>query len=294
MNDIHFADIEDLNSLLNKISRDTELTEESHRYDFPPKFQEKKTPPDVKFPPDDDIEIQYNDSLNPTTVPTEKIENLYNKSNTSYADLDNEQIDMAHPNKSAFVKFKDIKTLDELLFKHALPQARYNVYCDLDGVLVDFDGGFARIFGEGTPNEFIAAHSKNKFFKALRSCSHFFRELDWLPDGEALWSYIQQYNPIILTAPVLNMEHCETDKIEWVKRHLGENVHVIVSSDKSAFADGASVLIDDQDKNILPWVAAGGIAIKHSSTDDTINRLEEIFHEGYKPSEISPIEELEK
>ena len=90
------------------------------------------------------------------------------------------------------------------------------------------------------------------------------------------------------------MEHCETDKIEWVKRHLGENVHVIVSSDKSAFADGASVLIDDQDKNILPWVAAGGIAIKHSSTDDTINRLEEIFHEGYKPSEISPIEELEK
>ena len=274
----------------NKYSQDTDLTEESHRYDFPPKSQEKKTPPDVKFQPDGDFEIQYNDSLSPTTVPTESIENLYNKSNTSYDDLDNEQIDMAHPNKSATINFRDMKTLDELILKHALPQLQYSIYVDLDQVLVDFNGGFARIFGEGTPDEFIETYSKNKFFKKLRGYDHFFRELDWMPDGQELWNYIKPFNPVVLTAPVDDMPYCATDKVDWVTENLGEDVKTIVTPNKFEFASGNAILIDDRDKNIIPWQEAGGIAVKHFSANDSINKLEEIFQEDYLPPEISSIE----
>ena len=35
-----------------------------------------------------------------------------------------------------------------------------------------------------------------------------------------------------------------------------------------------NILIDDMDKYIDPWAAAGGIAIKHTSVNETIKELE--------------------
>ena len=35
-----------------------------------------------------------------------------------------------------------------------------------------------------------------------------------------------------------------------------------------------NILIDDMDKYVDPWVAAGGIAIKHTSTNTTLQELE--------------------
>ena len=99
-------------------------TSEQYRYTLPEKAQKEKFPSDVKFPPnkvpsDSDIELQYNDSIMPTTAPTEKIESHNNKSNTSYKNNPgSDQIDMAHPNKSATInKFSNIRSIAELLKK---------------------------------------------------------------------------------------------------------------------------------------------------------------------------------
>ena len=51
-----------------------------------------------------------------------------------------------------------------------------------------------------------------------------------------------------------------------------------MSHEKYKWANESSVLIDDWDKNIIPWDQSGGIAIKHSDADidKTLKKLAEL------------------
>jgi hypothetical protein len=115
----------------------------------------------------------------------------------------------------------------------------------------------------------------------------FWANLPWQPGGEELWNYIKSSSPNILSAPAvdfnlpqdqqLNPEFNQAiqGKKEWISKHLnGVNKEIFVpASQKSTFATSKHILIDDMQKNIDAWKAAGGKAILHTSSPKTIEDL---------------------
>ena len=97
-----------------------------------------------------------------------------------------------------------------------------------------------------------------------------------MPDKDMLWGYIAQYNPIVLSHPWDDAS--EEGKREWVAAELSPApIDEKYTGDKHMFAvneDGSpNLLIDDFEKYIGPWQAAGGIAILHTSAESTIKKL---------------------
>lgn len=238
----------------------TEKFKEEHRYDLPLGLpREKKNVPDS----DKTVERTF---PTPTTVPTESVDST-NTSNidTTWKDSDVEKISFVH-----------VKNLDELLNKYAASSKEFTIYVDMDGVLVDFDKGFRELSGKD-PLDYMEEHGKPAFWKALQKEPRFFLNLDWMPDGEELWNYIEPYNPTVLTTPVHSMKYCKEDKKSWAEGHLGKDRKVIFSFKKEEYATPTSILIDDRDKNIIPWNASGGIGILHISTNSTTKELKKIL-----------------
>ncbi len=63
----------------------------------------------------------------------------------------------------------------------------------------------------------------------------------------------------------------------WVKRELpGTKLILRYASQKQEYASPTSILIDDRQKNIDQWEAAGGIGILHTSTANTIEQLKKL------------------
>ena len=158
----------------------------------------------------------------------------------------------------------------------------YTIYCDMDGVLCDFDQGYKKLTGESTDE--ANAKGKSYFWKLFRESvgeneKDFWANLPWQPGGEELWNYIKSSSPNILSAPAvdfnlpqdqqLNPEFNQAiqGKKEWISKHLnGVNKEIFVPApQKSTFATSKHILIDDMQKNIDAWRAAGGIAILHKN-----------------------------
>jgi hypothetical protein len=57
---------------------------------------------------------------------------------------------------------------------------------------------------------------------------------------------------------------------------VGEEIFV-PAAQKAKFAAPNHILIDDMEKNITAWEAAGGIGILHKNATDTINTLKEKY-----------------
>jgi hypothetical protein len=68
-----------------------------------------------------------------------------------------------------------------------VPHRFTHIYCDLDGVLVDFEGGIARLFGR--PSKDVA---KPQLFARIARTPNFFQNLGWTRDGPALWDTLLQ------------------------------------------------------------------------------------------------------
>jgi len=156
----------------------------------------------------------------------------------------------------------------------------YTIYIDLDGVLVDFDRGFTEL-GKGDPESFKETHTDKEFWDAVREKPHFFLGLGWMPDGRELWNYVKGLNPIILTR-VGPVPHCAQDKRDWVEKNLGSDIKIIPTTKKEKYANESSILIDDMEKNLYPWMDAGGISIKHTSAENTIKKLKYILDGNVK------------
>lgn len=166
-----------------------------------------------------------------------------------------------------------IKLLDILKEEE---QQQYKIYCDMDGVLVDFERGYEELTGM-TPREADQKGSPDQFWEPIdKAGASFWIKLKWMPDGKALWEYIKKYNPELLSAPSIE-ESSKIGKRVWVKRELpGVKLILRPASQKQQFATPNAILIDDRGKNIEQWKQAGGIGIKHTSTLDTIKQLKQL------------------
>ena len=71
----------------------------------------------------------------------------------------------------------------------------YTIYCDMDGVLVDFEKGYKELTNTTPSRSF---DGKASFWEPIsKAGAQWWVDLDWMPDGQELWRYIKKYKPNI-------------------------------------------------------------------------------------------------
>ena len=185
-------------------------------------------------------------------------------------------------------------------------EGRYTIFCDLDGVLCDFDAGVKRLCNGQSPREL----PKGYMWNCIANTEDFYCDLPWMRDGRALWDAIRPLQPNILTGVPKNRDARE-QKATWCQRELGVPVnHVDMAGSKSTHCivrgrkwsqsvrevevvflntyivmmNGAhivhrlpldSILIDDNEDLKEKWESRGGIFVHHTDTERTLRKLKE-------------------
>jgi adenylate kinase family enzyme len=149
----------------------------------------------------------------------------------------------------------------------------YSVFCDMDGVLCDFELQWKRFFGK-FPKQHIKEIGREKFEELLTDTPYkFWINMPWQSGGQELWSVISNYNTTILSSPS-NSKEARRAKPNWLKSHGIENRLILAkASDKADYASKDHILIDDYTRNVEQWRAKGGIAIHHTNIDKTLEEL---------------------
>lgn len=148
----------------------------------------------------------------------------------------------------------------------------YTIYCDMDGVLVDFERGYKELTGYYTKT-----HPDNsKFWEPIDAEGpDFWTNLHWMPDGHQLWNYIKKYNPYILSSPSRSVTS-RVGKTVWCNVNIPRQYKKILlypRHEKQLFAGPNHILIDDLPNTIQEWNNKGGIGILHKSAATTILAL---------------------
>ena len=176
--------------------------------------------------------------------------------------------------------------------------SKYQVFCDLDCVLVDLYKGVeneirktdsnnpAHIelgsekitdahLSKSSPSYKPAVHS---FFRSvLYGNRKFWMNLPWMEQGKELWELIRHLDPIILSKPT-DLDSVIGKKV-WLKRNLNlPSDRVLIRRNKSnyaSFEDKCGLLIDDYEANVTAFRKAGGKAILYKDIGDAIRGLKE-------------------
>ena len=179
------------------------------------------------------------------------------------------------------------KSIVELLEAYPIPEEKevpkYKIYCDMDGVLTNFEERFEHYSGMH-PQEYEKSKGLAAFWNLIdvEVGIKFWIGMPWMPQGKKLWEFIQPYKPDLLTSPSRD-NASRLGKQLWAKNNLNPKPKVIMaySKDKQRYANEKSILIDDKKSNINEWRAAGGIAFRVRKGDITeaINGLKELGYE---------------
>lgn len=166
----------------------------------------------------------------------------------------------------------------------------YEIYCDLDGVLVDLAGRMSEIYGEEIgKNNFV-----DKFYQLMEGMTskeklNFWSNLNKTKDCMELWKYIKQFDPVILTA-CSGMSTACLGKKKWCLKHLYLSPRKVIcvshSNKKQYYSGKGRILIDDLESNINEWEAKGGIGILHKNSDITLKLLKSLIYTKYDTYDI--------
>lgn len=154
---------------------------------------------------------------------------------------------------------------------------KYTIYCDLDGVLVDFVAGYFKLTSIDTSNKYEP--STPQFWAPVdKEGPSFWANLHWMPDGKILWDYIKKRKPYILSSPSKS-NSSRVGKDAWVRVNLKSDYKSLLlypRHEKQNFSGENHILIDDMANTIEEWEAKGGIGIHHTSATNTINKLKDL------------------
>ncbi|MCA9748783.1 MAG: hypothetical protein KC414_06735, partial [Romboutsia sp.] len=138
----------------------------------------------------------------------------------------------------------------------------YTIYCDMDGVLTDFDNRF-RYFAGVTPDVYEKENGTEEFWDLIdnKIGISFWTNMPWMPQGKKLWSYIKKYKPTILSAPSRNPSS-RNGKKKWIQKNI-PNAKLILAArqNKMQYSGENNILIDDRSDTIEEWKSKGGIGI---------------------------------
>lgn len=172
-----------------------------------------------------------------------------------------------------------------------LEHAGWQVFCDLDGVLADFDRKVSELTGK-RPADF---RRRRKMWRKLAppSTPDFFASLPWMRDGAELWAALAPLSPSILSgAP--SGDWAAPQKRRWCEENLclpPERVHVVDACDKDLFSRPGAVLVDDYAGHREPWERRGGIFIHYTSARKSIALLSGVLRH-IKLSGAAPVPSL--
>jgi hypothetical protein len=171
------------------------------------------------------------------------------------------------------------------LFEEEKPKINYTIFCDMDGVLCDFEGRFEHFTGlspdqyrEKAKREYGEKKVDEKFWDIIdhQIGLRFWRGMSWMPEGKELWNYIKPYKPTLLTAPSWHNSSKEGKQL-WVGDHISGTPIVFKQADKKADLSGPNkILIDDREDTIMNWKHKNGIGILYTSTEQAINELKQL------------------
>tara|TARA_R110000824_G_scaffold3614_5_gene17094 strand:+ start:49 stop:690 length:642 start_codon:yes stop_codon:yes gene_type:complete len=192
-------------------------------------------------------------------------------------------------------------------------QIPYQIYCDMDGVLVDLLGGIEEaVLFEDIDDSVRAAAIQalqsgelwsdlarkdtkypelslgvKEIFKVISEDASLWANLPAMSDADRLWGFLNSLDPqpYVLSAPW--DEESRQGKILWLSGLAGNLIpippkdKIILTHNKHEYATNPetgkpNILIDDMDKYVGPWRSAGGIAIQHTSAGSTIEELKKI------------------
>jgi hypothetical protein len=145
------------------------------------------------------------------------------------------------------------------------------LFCDLDGVVVDFEKGI----------ENICDIIPSKLLHDINNSTKFFENIPWMSKGRELWERNKEYHPIILTVLLPCSSNVTEQKIKWCQIELGSDKKVISCSikDKVRYCSDNTFLIDDRLETV-----EGGECILYNEKNLDIN-LERIYR--YMNNEVS-------
>jgi hypothetical protein len=157
--------------------------------------------------------------------------------------------------------------------KHHMPGVA-RLYCDMDGVLADFNAHHRAIFGKDRER-----HSGG-WEEIRETAPTFYRDMPAMPDMPLLWQAIAPLLPIILTGSPPSIAVASNHKIDWKNAHplLGERTPIICcrTRDKALYCRPGDLIIDDNEDraDIERWEKAGGVWVLHKDAASTILKLQ--------------------
>ena len=157
-------------------------------------------------------------------------------------------------------------------------EQKYKIYCDMDGVICDFDKRFEQVSGGISPRQYEDQNGKEAFWDLIDNQTgvKFWVGMPWMPNGKQLWDYIKKYTPTLLSAPSRQNES-RLGKRLWVRNNIpGTKLILASAQNKQNYSGTNRILIDDRPSNIEQWKSAGGIGILFISTEQTIKELQKL------------------
>ncbi|GKY94627.1 hypothetical protein MPSEU_000428200 [Mayamaea pseudoterrestris] len=147
-----------------------------------------------------------------------------------------------------------LRRLQEPRVQDQAKPSAFQVYCDLDGVLVDFEYGIRKIFPNVHHGIQINDIHRPTMWLRVASMGSFFESLPWTSDGQKLWDAIRHLSPDILSGVPTSYHDARAQKVRWCERELGlpvshldmaghMNMHASVNDgtrDDGRFTDGAA------------------------------------------------------
>ena len=177
-------------------------------------------------------------------------------------------INPKHPQGTSATKAASAITAETILEKLGEIAPNTEIYVDMDGVLADFFGEWAKAMGK---KSFRDIEDPEAAIGKIKDIKDFWLNLPVLPQAKQLLTLIKKVKGKykICTSPLADDPRSEPHKREWVKKNLAffPPEEVIVTHNKPQFAtqkDGTpNILIDDYGVNINAWEEAGGIGFKY-------------------------------
>lgn len=168
------------------------------------------------------------------------------------------------------------------------------IYCDMDGVLVDFNNGFKKISGGRSPDQYDSEGRTVELWSLINNNPPdngitWWSTLPKMEDCDVLWKFITSLRyPVKILSSTSSRKsksnNADIGKRKWLFTNLkpvpkDENIILVDSSDaKQQYALGPNhILIDDLPSNISQWRSKGGTAIEHKNAQQSISELKRIL-----------------
>jgi hypothetical protein len=150
------------------------------------------------------------------------------------------------------------------------------IYVDMDGVIADFEKRYDSLYGN-LSQEDRRSKFRSNFVHFIQTEQ--FASLELMPDGRELITALENidipkeilsstaYQEVYETISMQKARWLATHNVSWKQNFVPGKAH------KYKWATPNSIIIDDTLSVIEDWEKAGGIAIHHKNTEQTLAEL---------------------